>query len=87
MYCLTGSGAANTFNRTWGDGSLDANGNHNVSSWPAFNVVMVWGGTNNYICTRGGGWGNAAAQLQVSDRDYWWQVTSEEDKVTPEVEA
>ncbi len=47
-----------------GDGVLNANSEANTTGWPSAT-------NNNNIIQRGGGFGDAPAQLQVSDRVYW----------------
>jgi formylglycine-generating enzyme required for sulfatase activity len=54
-----------------GDGVLDANGNHNVATWPAGNYAIPITNDigNKAIGGRGGGWNNGAAdRCRLSDR-------------------
>jgi hypothetical protein len=66
------TGASNVFTRTWGNGALDAAGQHDVTSWPANNTTTTNNTTTNLIGLRGGAWNNNIAQLQVSDRWYMY---------------
>lgn len=52
-----------TFTGTHGDGVLDANSEANAATWPSAT-------NNNNVIPRGGGYSDAPAQLQVSDRVY-----------------
>jgi len=52
------------FQRVWGDGMLDASGNHDVTGWPAATIS----GNNNRITTVGGSWYSDADRLRVCDR-------------------
>ncbi|RYZ16793.1 MAG: hypothetical protein EOP49_51320, partial [Sphingobacteriales bacterium] len=47
-----------------GDGVLSANSEANTADWPSAT-------NNNNMIQRGGGFGDAPAQLQMSDRVYW----------------
>jgi formylglycine-generating enzyme required for sulfatase activity len=63
---------ASTFTRVWGDGALDATGNHNASTWPAAgNQAGTNGATNNrFAGYRGGSWEDNPIYARVSDRYY-----------------
>jgi hypothetical protein len=51
------------FQRVWGDGMLDANGDHDVTGWPAATC------SGNRITTAGGAWGSSSSdRLRVCDR-------------------
>jgi formylglycine-generating enzyme required for sulfatase activity len=65
------TGAANVFTRTWGNGTLTANGgsDQGVATWPAWNYAAV-ANISNLTGHKGGAWNNAVAQLYVSERWY-----------------
>jgi hypothetical protein len=65
------TGATNVFTRTWGNGTLTANGNQDqgVNTWPVWNYVAP-ANITNLIGHKGGAWNNALAQLYVSERWY-----------------
>jgi len=52
------------FQRVWGDGMLDASGDHDVAGWPAATIS----GNNNRITTAGGSWYSDSDRLRVCDR-------------------
>ena len=72
------TGANNVFTRTWGAGTLTANGGNDqgVSTWPAWNTAVLGTNTTNIIGHKGGGWDNAVAQLYVSERWYIYNAPS-----------
>jgi formylglycine-generating enzyme required for sulfatase activity len=71
----TGNTTANLFTRTWGNGSLTANGgsDQGVATWPAWNYAAV-ANVTNLEGHKGGAWNNAAAQLYVSERWYCYNA-------------
>lgn len=63
------TGASNTFTRTWGNGAVDANGDHDVAGgWPTAAYATGWGVATNLVGQRGGSWQSGAVYLQTSDR-------------------
>lgn len=70
VVALSSTVASDVFTRTWGDGALDASGNHNVTSWPAAAITVTANVTTNLVGHRGGCWYDAAALLQVSSRTH-----------------
>jgi len=68
----SGNTTANLFTRTWGSGTLTANGGNDqgVATWPAWNTGVANSVMTNLIGHKGGAWNNAAAQLYVSERWY-----------------
>ena len=67
---VSAEAASQAFTAALGDGVLDANGNHNVASWPVFNIAIP--ATNNSpnkaIGGRGGGSASGTNDLRISDR-------------------
>lgn len=76
VVALSSSAAQNTYTRTWGDGALDASGNHNVTSWPVASVSVSGSVTTNIVGHRGGCWYDAAALLQISNRTHIYNSPS-----------
>ncbi|MBX3102964.1 MAG: SUMF1/EgtB/PvdO family nonheme iron enzyme [Bacteroidetes bacterium] len=69
---LSAETASQNFTATLGNGNLDANGNHDVAVWPAYNITIP--ATNNTpnkpIGGRGGGYSSSTGDLRISDRYY-----------------
>lgn len=68
VIALHSTGATNVYKRIWGNGSLDASGNHDATSWPSAGVTVAGSTTTNLVGHRGGCWYDVANYLRVSDR-------------------
>ena len=72
------TGASNTFTRTWGDGSLDANGRHDVGGgWPAGSATNADAATTNIVIDRGGSWNTTTTTfMNLSSRYHAYNATN-----------
>jgi len=61
---VVGSATGRAFTNTYGNGLLDVNGNHNVSTWPGTTGTGV----------RGGSWNWLEDFSRVSDRSSWYYL-------------
>ncbi|MEP7264413.1 MAG: SUMF1/EgtB/PvdO family nonheme iron enzyme [Bacteroidota bacterium] len=72
VVAINSTAASNVLTRTWGNGILDAAGQHDVAVWPVNNTAAVNFATTNLIGLRGGAWNNGVAELQVSSRYFMY---------------
>ena len=69
--CLHSTAASNVLTRIWGNGAVDSNGEHDVSTWPAAATTNAASVNTNLIGLRGGSWQtNTLTHVTTSSRQF-----------------